>query len=252
MIEIHDHEAVREVRMARPPVNALSPELIAALTEAITGAPKAGARGLVLSGAPGMFSAGLDVPVLLKRNRAEMQETWRSFYALMGSLAASRIPVFAAITGHSPAGGAVLALYCDGRVMAQGEFRIGLNEVQVGISLPPVIHAALHRLVGARQAERLSVGGLMIPADEALRIGLVDELVPPDRVVARAVELCASLLALPAQAMASTRRMARADLLQLFRGDSDSELDAVLDSWWSDETQATLHALVERLAKRKG
>lgn len=251
MIQTLDHGDVREVRLDRPPANALSPELIAALRAAVEEAPAAGARALVLSGAPGIFSGGLDVPHLVQLDRPAIAAAWRDFYALMRGLAASPIPVAAAITGHSPAGGAVLSIYCDVRIMAEGEFRIGLNEVQVGLPMPPVIFQALRRQVGARQAERLCVTAQLVPAAEARRIGLVDELVAPDAVVARAVEWCKAVLALPPQAMAITRRLARADLASIF-AENEAELTGLVDQWFSDETQGAMRALVERLAKKRG
>ena len=146
--------------MNRPPANALTSELIVALRQAIEMAPQQGKRALVLSGTPGRFSGGLDIPVLLTLNRPEIAAVWRELYALLKALAASPIPIAAAITGHAPAGGTVLALFCDCRVMAAGDFKLGLNEVQVGLPLPPVILAALRRLIGPRQAERLAVSGL--------------------------------------------------------------------------------------------
>jgi enoyl-CoA hydratase/carnithine racemase len=254
MIQILDHGDVRELRLDRPPANALSPELIIALRAAVEAAPAAGARALVLSGAPGRFSGGLDVPVLIQLDRPAMTAVWQDFYALMRCLAASPIPIAAAITGHSPAGGAVLSLYCDVRIMAEGAeggYRIGLNEVQVGIPMPPVIFQALRRLVGPRQAERLCVTAELLPAAEARRLGFVDELVAPESVVARAVEWCNAVLALPPQAMAITRRLARADLVSLFVA-TEAELSGLLDHWFSAETQGTLWALVERLTKKKG
>jgi 3,2-trans-enoyl-CoA isomerase len=249
MIQIIDHGAVRELHLDRPPANALSPELVIALRAAVEEAPAAGARALVLSGAPGMFSAGLDVPLLVQLDRPAMAAAWKDFYALMRCLAASAIPVAAAITGHSPAGGAVISLYCDIRIMAEGEYRIGLNEVQVGIPMPPVIFQSLRRQVGPRQAERLCVTAQLVPAAEARRIGLVDELVAPEAVVARAIEWCNALLALPPEAMATTRRLVRADLVSLFAA-TEAEVAVLLDQWFSDETQGALRALVERLAKR--
>jgi len=250
MISTLDHGAVRELRLDRPPANALSPQLIVALREAVEGAPQDGVRALVLSGAPGMFSAGLDVPLLLTLDRAAMAAVWRDFYALLRALAASSIPIAAAITGHAPAGGTVLPLFCDWRGVAQGEWKIGFSEVQVGLPLPPVIFAALKRQVGSRQAERLAAGGSLISVAEAVNIGLVDEALPGERVVNRAVEWCQSLLALPPQAMAATRRKARADLVSLFDQGLDRELDEVIASWWSDEAQTVLKALAERLAKK--
>ena len=145
----------------------------------------------------------------------------------------------------------MLPLFCDWRGMAEGDWKIGFSEVQVGLPLPPVIFAALNRQVGSRQAERLAAGGSLISVAEALNIGLVDETLPGERVVNRAVEWCQSLLALPPQAMAATRRKARSDLAGLFDQGLDRELDDVIASWWSDEAQTVLQRLAERLAKKK-
>ncbi len=252
MIQTTAHGAIRQLRLDRPPVNALSPELIVGLKKAIQAAPGDDARALVLSGAPGRFSGGLDVPLLLGLDRPAMAALWREFYALLGAIAASTIPIVAAITGHAPAGGTVLALFCDWRVMAEGDYRVGLNEVPVGIPLPPVIMAGLRRLVGPRQAERLAVSGGLFSPHEALALGLVDELVAPERVADRGVGWCQSLLALPAEAMTLTRRLARADLVSIFEDDLEPELQRVIAGWWSPETQRTLRALVERLRKKTG
>ena len=267
MIEIVERGAVRELRLARPPANALSPELMAALTaalaqaaaEASAAAASGGVAALVLSGAPGMFSAGLDLPYLLTLDRAGIRVMWNNLYALLRTLAASPLPVVAAITGHSPAGGAVLAIHCDARVMADGDFRIGLNEVRVGLPLPPVIFAAMRRLVGPRQAERMCVSGALVLPAEAARIGLVDEVVPADQAVERAAAIAAELAALPRAAMAATRRLARADLVALYDDDGgqdagagrDREIESVLDSWFSVEAQTTMRSLVERLARKR-
>ena len=250
MIITTNHAAVRELRLSRPPANALSPELIVALKHAVEAAPNDGARALVLSGTPGMFSGGLDVPLLLTLDRPTMAQVWRDFYFLLRALACSPIPIAAAITGHGPAGGTVLALFCDWRGMAEGDWKMGFNEVQVGIPLPPVILSALKRQIGARQAERLGTGGLVVSAAEAARLGLVDELIPVEGVVDRAVAWCQTLLALPPQAMAATRRNARADLASLFDHIED-ELAEVIVTWWSDETQTVLRALAAKLAKKK-
>jgi enoyl-CoA hydratase/carnithine racemase len=252
MIQIQDHgPAIRELRLDRPPANALSPDLITALAEAVRAASGDGMRALILSGSPGRFSGGLDVPLLVDLDRAATSAVWGSFYDLMQALAASDIPIAAAITGHAPAGGTVLPLFCDWRGVAAGDWRLGLNEVQVGIALPPVIHRVLRRQIGARQAERLAVGGVLISPEEALRIGLVDEIVPAESLVQRAIEWCQGMLALPAAAMAVTRRRARADLVGLLEEDAGGEVEKVVESWWSDETQKVLRELVERLRKKK-
>jgi len=251
MILTTDHGVVRELRLNRPPVNALSLELVGALRQAIEAASRGGARALVLSGTPGRFSAGLDVPLPQGLGRPAVASLWQEFYALLRTLATSPVPIAAAITGHAPAGGTVLPLFCDWRVAAQGDFKLGLNEVQVGIPLPPIILAGLRRLVGPRQAERLAVGGLLISPAEAADVGLVDELAEPDQVVPRAIAWCQGLLALPQAAMSLTRQQARADLVAMFSdGNLEAELGQVIASWWSPETQSTLRALAEKLGKK--
>jgi Delta3-Delta2-enoyl-CoA isomerase len=98
MILTIEHGAVRELRLNRPPVNALAPELIRTLLYSVKRAPQEGKRALLLSGLAGVFSAGLDLPVLIKLDRPAIDAVWRDFYALMNALASSPIPVAAAIT----------------------------------------------------------------------------------------------------------------------------------------------------------
>ena len=250
MIEQRSHaEGILELRLSRPPVNALDPAMVEHLGQAFDEAIGGDARALIISGSPGMFSAGLDVPELLKLDQQGMKKFWQSFFGMLGRIARSDIPIVAALTGHSPAGGTVIALFADYRIQAEGEFRMGLNEGQVGLVVPPVIHQALVRLIGPYSAERHLVGGQMIPVTDALDVGLVDEIVAPDQVIDRAVDWCRALLALPAQAMAETRRLCRRDLADLFSDPGALDIDSFVNGWFADSTQATLRALVERLGK---
>ena len=196
---------------------------------------------------PGMFSAGLDVPTLLQLDRRGMSEVWTNFVGLLEALARSPIPVVAAITGHSPAGGAVLTLFCDYRIMARGPFRIGLNEVEVGLVVPEIIQAAMRRLLGSHRAERLMVAGAMIEAEQAHAIGFVDELAETELVVGRAIGWLQDLLKRPPQAMTETRRLARADLVANFDGKPTVSNDEFAERWFSEESQTVLSAMVARL-----
>ena len=244
------HNAVIEIQLARPPVNALNLDLLRALQQALAAAVSDGAGGVVLSGAQGMFSAGVDVPELLTRDRPGVREYWREFFATCAALAHLPIPIVAAISGHSPAGGAVLSLFCDYRVMAQGPYRIGLNEVQVGLVAPDCIQMALRRVVGAYRAERLLVSGALIDSEQALAFGFVDELVAVDQVATRALHWLNETLALPSHAMLGTRRIARADLTTTFADVDALPIDSFVDAFFHPQTQATLQALVARLKNK--
>lgn len=254
MIEQCTHGAIHEIRLARPPVNALNPELLAALRSAVEAAPGNGARGVVLSGGPNVFSGGLDVPHLMGLDESALKAAWRGFFDAAIAIAQAPIPVVAAIAGHSPAGGCVLALCCDYRVMARSPdpakpFRIGLNEVQVGLAVPEGIQHLLRRVVGTYRAERLLVAGAMPTAEQALAIGLVDEVVELDQVQPRALAWLEQLLTLPSSPMLATRALARADVVDALTDSKRVNLDSFLDAWNLPDTQGALHAMVARLRK---
>ncbi len=249
MLEIIDHGPVREIRLARPPANALNAALLNALGEALdTAAAEAGA--VVVSGAPGMFSAGLDVPGILDLDRPAFTALWNRFVGVHRTIALMPVPTVFALTGHAPAGGILLSLFGDYRIMPEGPYKTGLNEIRIGLFVPDPPYSALVRLVGNRAAEELIVSGEMITADKAAQIGLVDELAPsPADVVTRAIQWCREHLEYPPQAMRATRNMTRADLHALFDVEDESRGEPFIDLWFSDETQEKLRQLVAGLKK---
>ena len=255
MIETTVHGAIHQVRLARPPVNALDPALCDGIAGAVRGAIAAGAQGLVLAGGQKVFSAGLDVPYLLSLgdDQAALTDAWTRFFRAAQALAESPVPVVAAMAGHAPAGGCVLALCCDYRIMARSEeasrpFRIGLNETQVGLVAPDGIQALMARVVGPHRAERLLVSGAMVDADDALRIGLVDELAAIDAVETRARLWLEELLQLPREPMLATRRIARAAILGAVAPER-IDLPAFVARWTHPDTQAALRAMLARIGK---
>ncbi len=247
MLNTIEHGEVLEIRMDRPPANALNVEMVDSIASAHASACAQGAQAIILSGLPGMFSAGLDVPELLQLDRTAINRFWTAFLSLMNSLAGSPVPVVAAITGHSPAGGAVLAVHCDYRVAVAGSFKIGFNEVRVGLAVPRTILLALERLVGGRRAAQLATQGLLLSPEQAREIGLVDELAEPDGVVQQALAWAQQTISLPPIAMNRTRLLAKDKFLQELRAADDA--DVATDYWFSKETQAAMQGLVENLRK---
>ena len=250
LVETVVHGHVSELRLARAPVNALNPALCHELKQALDAALANGARGIVLAGGPKVFSAGLDVPYLLSLgdDQAALLQAWNAFFDAARALIACPVPVVAAIAGHAPAGGCVLALCCDYRVMADGPYRIGLNETQVGLVAPEGIQALLARVVGPHRRERLLVAGALVDAAEALRIGLVDELTGIDAVAVRARVWLEELLLLPRQPVLETRRIARRDAIATLQPER-IDLPRFIAAWTHPETQAALRAMLARIGK---
>ena len=250
MIETRVHGLVHELRLARPPVNALDPALCGELVAAINAAVSNGAQGIVLAGAQKVFSAGLDVPYLLSLgdDHAALTAAWTAFFEAARTLADCPVPVVAAMAGHAPAGGCVLALCCDYRIMAEGPFRIGLNETQVGLVAPEGIQRLLRRLVGVHRAGQLLIGGEMVAAERAHALGMVDELVPLEQVDARALAWMEQLLRLPRSPMLATRAIARADLHEALAPEH-IQLERFVQAWYEADAQAALTGLLARLGK---
>ena len=260
MIETTDHEIapspngpaafIRELRLNRPPVNALNAELLRAIQAALHAAKNAAA--VVLTGQPGLFSAGLDVRGMLALDRDGVAATFVELWRTGRSLALSPMPVIFAINGHSPAGGTVLAVHGDYRVMARGEFRLGLNEVQIGLFPGPLIFGTFRRLVAGHAAQFLTRGALMDP-DTALRIGLVDELCEPAEVVPRALAMAREFCALPRDTMLKTRELTRRDLIDLYGKPGqdllqEREFGAMASEKWFQP--ATQERLTQAFAKK--
>lgn len=250
LVETTVHGDIHELRLSRAPVNALDPSLCKALTAAIADAVANGARGIVLAGGPKVFSAGLDVPFLLSLgdDHGALLSAWNDFFDTARALAGCPVPVAAALAGHSPAGGCVLALCCDYRVMADGPYRIGLNETQVGLVAPEGIQSLLARVVGRHRAERLLVSGTLVEATEALAIGLVDELTGIDDVPTRARVWMEGLLLLPREPVLQTRQIARRDVVAALQPER-IDLPRFVAGWMQPDTQAGLRAMLARIGK---
>jgi 3,2-trans-enoyl-CoA isomerase len=252
MINEYNYGAVHELRLARPPANAFDLNLILALTERVRALPSEGKSAIVLSGAPGFFSGGFDMPALLELDREGVRRFVRSFLELQYVIAISPIPIVAAITGHCAAGAVELALYCDYRIMARGSYLIGLNEVQVGLFAGRSTYGALRRLVGPRHADRLLAGGALIGPERALATGLVDALADADRVVLDAQDYATTLTKFPLNAYRATRQLVREDLVKLLEGGTRKDAcDELVDSIMSAEAQATLRARVAQMQQKR-
>jgi enoyl-CoA hydratase/carnithine racemase len=241
LVQQIEHGKIVELRLHRPPYNALNPALVGELLHALQGAQKSDAGAIILSGSPGVFSVGVDAADVLALGRGHTQQFFIQFHDLCVALGRSPIPVIAAITGHAPAAGTILALFCDYRVMAQGVYQIGLNQVRMGLTVPSPIRHILARIVGQRVAERMLVEGQLLSPEEAHRIGLVDEVSPPGTVVGQALAKCQRLLALPEASMNSMRDSFHEEVHRAL-GDRDAVIDELLGNWFSEEAQDTLRA----------
>lgn len=250
-VRVENVDTVRVLTLSRPPANAIEEtlltDLLAALTEARAD-PKV--RAVVLTGSGSFFSAGFD---FRSPRRSDQQEA--DFYGLYRdthiALLSLPKPTVAWIQGHAIAGGLVLALACDYRLGVEGSYQVGLNEIAVGAAYP---RAALEiirlRLPHGRAAE-LMLGASLYPSTQAVRLGLVDELLPPDTARQTILRRAARLGAYPAEAYAHTKQALIAPALDGILAETDEEARATRAVWHSPEGRAARHRQRERLTARQ-
>ncbi|TMW65121.1 hypothetical protein Poli38472_009288 [Pythium oligandrum] len=252
LVEKLDKYAI--VRLNRPPVNSLNMELIQAFDKTIADLEKdKSIRGMILASSnQRVFSAGLDILEMYQPQPARLAKFWTSLQELYLRLYTTRLATVAAIEGHSPAGGCLLAMCCDWRVMTAGKPMIGLNETQLGIVAPTWFRDTFVNTIGHREAEKMLGLGLQVDANKAKAIGLVDEAVPLEEVMPRATAAMERWLAIPDLARVKTKQLMRQDTADRLRQNQKEDLDHFTDFAQTDKVQKTLGWYLESLKKKSG
>ncbi|KAJ8045219.1 Enoyl-CoA delta isomerase 1, mitochondrial [Holothuria leucospilota] len=180
--------SVAVVTMQKKPVNALCSNLYRELIKTIDDLESnENMRGMIITSAfPGVFSAGLDFNALLDATLDDIHKLNKDFHDLTLKLYGSRLITIAALNGHSMAGGALMAVTADYRVMAEGSYRIGLNETQIGLFLPSYLKQMVENVIGSKATARALQLSLVFTSAEACKLGLVEEVTPMDQVMTAA------------------------------------------------------------------
>jgi enoyl-CoA hydratase len=248
MIQTRLHQDILTLELARGRGNSLSIEFLHAIAAALEQARRDRPRGLVITASGRTFCAGFDLQAALSHDRRQVRALLDALYGVVHSLFAFPRPVVAALNGHTIAGGAILSLACDVRVMSGGEGKWGLNEIALGISVPgfavEVARYALPRPV----LERVLYAGRLYPGYKAYDMGILD-LVPDDgeleAMARRAVERWTPSV----DAFADIKARLHAPTLAAMEVARSAD-DAWLDLWFSDEAQHRITAALEALRNK--
>jgi enoyl-CoA hydratase/carnithine racemase len=236
------------LQLARGRANALNEELVNELRTAVErAAADPGVRGLVLaSAAPTLFSAGFDVGEVFAYERPRMLAFFASFVRVFEHLRTLPKPVLCALAGHAFAGGAILALAADFRVMGE-QALLSVNEVDLAVALPPPMIRALAAHATPELARSMLLGAEEITATRALGGGVASEVTPSADVLAATVRRARMLARKPAEAFAVHKRA-----LDPLNGvaASEAEIGQTIEAWFSAEGIARRQALQQRMAER--
>ncbi|XP_048465497.1 enoyl-CoA delta isomerase 1, mitochondrial [Rhincodon typus] len=254
VVELDSNTGVAVIQMKKPPVNSLSLEF---LTEFAINMEKLEmdreCRGVVLtSSIPKIFSAGLDINEMYGKTPEHTGEFWRSVQEMWLKLYGSNMVTIAAINGASPAGGCLMALACDYRIMADNpKYAIGLNETKLGIVAPFWFKDTMINVIGRRATEHSLQLGLMYSTSEALKIGLVDQLVAQDKIMTNALSVMSEWLAIPDHARQITKSMMRKPTIDRLLTNRESDIQNFVNFISKDSIQKSLQLYLEMLKQRK-
>jgi enoyl-CoA hydratase len=249
MIERSQHEGILTLRLAHGKVSAIDVELLDALLRELDGVAD-DVRALIMTGSGSNFSAGVD----LFRLTQEGADYVRRFLPLLSRFVRTLFtfprPVVAAVNGHAIAGGCVIVLACDFRLMAEGAGKIGVPELLVGVPFPAAALEIVRFAVPQEKVQSLLYTGRTLPSQEALTAGLVDEVVAPDDLLARAQEIARQLALIPTQVYRLTKQSLRAEALERIERTSELLDPAALEVWAAAETHAHVREYVRRTLRK--
>ena len=230
MVEAERRGDVRVLALRRPPVNAIDLEVARALANALHAAgADPSCRAVVVTGMPGVFSAGIDtraVPAYTPATRAAMLRTVNRMILELYGLPK---PTVAAISGHALGGALVVALACDVRLAARGAFRLGLTEAAAGIPFPAGPLTVVRAELSPEARRRLALGALVAAPDAPDLVGVVDRVVEPDALLDEAVRVAERQAAMPAYG--PVKAQLRATALGRLRQIVEQDDEPLLRGW---------------------
>jgi len=250
MIMLTTEAGIALLTMTHGKANALDIEFCDALAARLTEVARSDAKAVVLTGQGTMFSAGVD----LRRYSAEGADYIRKFLPSLHRLydAAFNLPkpLIAAINGHAIAGGAVLACCADRRIMARERGRIGITELQVSVPFPTLAFEIVRFAVPHRYLAEFALGAATYATDAALRQGWIDEVVDPDALLPRAMEVARQYAALSPPAFAQTKKQIRQAVAERYAQSGEATDKAVTAIWTAPETLGFVRDYVARTLRK--
>jgi enoyl-CoA hydratase len=235
------------LKLDRPPANAIDLDLAEAFENALaTIEERDETDALVITGVGSCFSGGLDLKAVPTYDRAQQQAMVMAVNRMFGRLYGLPLPTIAAVNGHAIAGGVILTLGCDYRIGAEGNYKLGLAEARVGVVYPVAAMAIVRSELAPATARTMVLTARNYNPREALEMGVLDELQPPDRLLARAMEVAGEMAALPRSAYRRIKRGLRAQALASIDDAISNRNEPMLDSWLSDETRTASAEALKR------
>jgi enoyl-CoA hydratase len=251
-LTLERHGRVAELSLSRNSLNTLSPIFVAEIDRVLDELADDDTVGALVLGSASskFFSAGWDLPELLELDAEGFLAFYRRFNSMSAKLAGLALPSVAAMAGHAVAGGAILALACDWRVMTSGKAKFGLNEVDLGVPMPLPATLLAREVGGWRGGRDMLVAGRLFSPLEALEAGLVDVTVEGENVRDEALERAEGLAAKPAGAAGGMKSALRGAFFEACEAGRLDDEARFREAFFNPGTRELLTAAAEKLVPR--
>jgi enoyl-CoA hydratase len=249
VIERKDTDGIRVLKLAHGKVSAIDIELGEAFIAEMKAALDPSVKAVILTGSGSSFSAGVDLFRVLK----DGPDYGRRFLPVLDEMLRTSLtlpkPMIAAVNGHAIAGGCILAATCDHRIMTEGNGRIGIPELAVGVPFPALPLQIMAARVADGPLRDLVFTGRTVLIDEAKTIGLIDEKCPAGMLLDRAHEVAQKLSSIPAGAFSLTKEAFYAPILE--RTQQLAATNArVTQAWTEQHTYDTIKSYLDKTIKK--
>lgn len=242
---IDPHGTVTVIRLNRPPANALELEVAQEFEAAFDAAMQDPPRAIVVTGTGDFFSGGLDLRVVPHYSTEQQRAFLTVLNRAAGKLYACPIPVVGAINGHAIAGGFVFVLATDYRVGPTGAAQFGLTEARVGIPFPAAAMAIVQAELAPQDVRYATIYARRFGSEEARLRGVLDELQPPDAVLARALEVARDMATMPPDGYRRIKRQVREAAIARIEAVNATGSDPMLESWVSPDAPKASASVLE-------
>lgn len=242
MLDQSANNGILTLRLAHGKASAMDLELCQTLRNELESvAARDEVKAVVLTGTGSIFSAGVDLPRMISAGDDYVPRFVEALESVLRTLFLFPRPVIAAVNGHAVAGGAIMAFACDYRVISGG--RIGVPELLVGVPFPPLALEIVRFAIPQQHLQPMIYMGRTIEAGEALAAGIVNEVVPAERLLPRATEIASQFAAIAPEVFKLTKLQLREPCLH-------AQPNKVIDALW--EAQSTHDRIRDYVAKTLG
>jgi enoyl-CoA hydratase/carnithine racemase len=240
-INLSINENIATMVLNRPKVNALNEAVVEELEECFQKlADDSNVKAVILTGEGSFFSFGLDVPEFLSYSKDSFIKFLTKFTDLYRYIFTFPKPVVAALNGHTIAGGCMIAIACDYRLMVSGKARISLNELTFGSTVFAGSVEMLRFLIGGRNAESALYTGAMYSAEEAKELGLIHEVVSKENLCDSAQRIAGDFTKRDSRAFGSMKTLIRKQAEEEMKRRERDSIIEFADIWYSEGTWKNL------------